>query len=285
MKPPSGYELGSAYKKDITGVFYRAVQLKLDRPVTLKILRSELVDNDRARRIFLAERDLVTSLEHPNLLLVIDTGEVDGLPYFITESTAEPTLAEALRGDDPLLETRAVAIALAIARALHHLADKACIYKNLAPQYVLLPRPSTAKLVTFRNVKPIGEAARFRGAKVQSGHYCAPELTRKDRGPVTPKTNVYALGALLYHMLAGAPPLPGKSDTAREAHAANAVPPLRETRPFMRDRAYSVVSQLMCYDQARRADPGTAVAMLDAYTKDPLVASPLKKRKRRRRRR
>ena len=153
MKTPRGYELGSAFQRDITGVYYRAVQMKLDRSVTLKILREDLMGKPRALRIFQEERDIVASLEHPNLLLAMDTGTIDGRPYFVTESTAEPTLAEALKPREPLIETRAIAIALCVARALHHLADRDLIYKNVAPKHVLLPRPASAKLITFRNIK------------------------------------------------------------------------------------------------------------------------------------
>jgi len=285
VKAPEGYELGSAYQKDITGVYYRAVQLKLDRPVTVKIFRWDLKDKTNAKRIFLQERDIVASLEHKNLLMAIDTGTVDGLPYFITESTAEPTLAEALKSKEPLIETRAVAIASCIARGLHYLTIHDLIYKNIAPKNILLPRPAHAKLLTFRNIKKIGDAPTLANANVQSGHYCAPELSRDDLGPVTPKVNVYALGSLLYQMLAGSPPVQGKSADARQAHAEGDIDPLRERRPFMRDRAYAVVSQLMCHDPARRPDTAAAVALLEAYANDPLVATPLKSRKKRRRRR
>ena len=72
MNTPTGYELGSAFHRDITGVYYRAVQMKLDRPVTLKVLREDLMDKPQARRVFEEERDIVTSLEHPNLLLAMD---------------------------------------------------------------------------------------------------------------------------------------------------------------------------------------------------------------------
>ena len=282
MKTPAGYELGSAFQKDITGVYYRAVQMALDRPVTMKILRDDLKSKPRALRIFLDERDIVASLQHSNLLMAMDTGTIDDRPYFITESTAEPTLAEALKAKEPLVETRAVAIALGMAQALHHLARKDLIYKNVTPKNVLLPRPTSAKLVTFRVVKRLSEAASFRSARVQSGHYCAPELTRDDLGPVTSKVNVYALGALLYHLLAGSPPLDGKSTEARAAHAGNDIEPLRQRRPFLRDRAYDLVGQLMCHDPEERAGTEAAVALLKAYASDPLVANPPKSSRRKR---
>jgi serine/threonine-protein kinase len=285
VRAPDGYELGSAYAQDKTGTYYRAVQLKLDRPVTLKILREDLRGNPRARRFFEEESRLVAGLEHPNLLLTINTGQIDGIPYFVTESTAEPTLAEALQRGEPMPETRAVAIALGVARALLYLHERKLIYKNIRQHNVLLPRPATPKLVTFRYVRTLAEAQSFRGANVQSGSYCAPELVRDDLGPVTVKANVYALGALLYRMLAGAPPVEGTSAEARAAHARGDIIPLKQRRPYLRDRAHATVSRLMRHDPRRRADPAGALTLLEAYQSDPLVARPLVKKPRRRRRR
>jgi serine/threonine-protein kinase len=280
-----GYEIGEAVADDRTGVLHRAVQTNLRRPVMVKLLREALRDDAAARAAFEAERDRMAGLEHGNLLLTLDTGETDGIPWVVTESTMEPTLEEALSGPEPLFETRAVSIGLGIARALHYLAGRQLLYKNVRPRNVLLPRPGTPKLLTFRNVRPLAEAASFRGANVQSGAYCAPELVREDLGPVTPRANVYALGALLYHMLAGVPPVEGPSAEARAAHAAGRVPSLKERRPYLRDRAHAVVGRLMEHDPLRRVDPAAAVALLEAYQADPLVTRPLRTRKARRRRR
>ena len=285
MRDPDGFELGSAYARDKTGILYRAVQLKLDRPVTIKALREEYKDHARARELFEKERELVAGLEQPNLLMTIDTGSQDGIPYFVTESTAEPTLVEALKSGEPMPETRAVAIAVGIARALHYLGGRKLMYKNVRPQNILLPRPATPKLITFRNVRSLAEASSFRGANVQSGSYCAPELVRSDLGAVSIKANVYALGALLYEMLAGSKPVEGTSAEARAAHAAGRITPLKERRPYLRDRAYAVVGRLMSRATKPRPDAAAAVALLEAYRNDPLVTRPPVRKKRRRRRR
>lgn len=284
MKAPDGFQLGAAVGEDRTGTLYRGVQSRLDRPVTLKVFREELKDDAKARALFLEERQLVASLEHPNLLLTLNTGDIDGVPYFVTESIAEPTLEDALSGEELPSETTAIQIAIGIAKALDYLAKRGLIYKNLAPPHVLLPRPTAPKLLTFRHVRSIAEAPRFRAAPVQSGAYCAPELVREDLGPVTIKANVYALGGILYHLLGGVPPVEGASAEARAAHAAGRLRPLKEVRPFLRDRAYVTVGRLLSHDPAVRPDPAEAVAILDEYLQDPLVTHPLKTRRKKRRR-
>ncbi|MEE8106638.1 MAG: protein kinase [Planctomycetota bacterium] len=285
MTAPPGYDLGPAYAEDATGVFYKAVQVSLARPVTVKMLREGTAKDDPAFAHFVKEIAVVTSLEHANLLLAVDSGAMRGMPYLVTESTIEPTLLKALRDREPLAEPRAVRIALGIAHAIRHLESKHFIYKNLNAKHVLLPRPAAPKLTTFRLVKPISEAAVFRRSNVQSANYCAPELVRDDLGPVTNRANVYALGALLYHMLSGLPPADGLEGDVRELHADGEIPPLKTLRPYLRDRAHTVVGKLMARDPAARPDPGTAVALLEAYANDPLLNKSITKKKRRRRRR
>lgn len=284
MKAPEGFELGAVWAEDRTGTLYRGVQSRLHRPVTIKAFREALLEDEGARERFLEERQIVAGLEHPNLLLTLGMGEVDGIPYFVTESIAEPTLADALGGEELPSETTAVAIAIGIGKALDYLARRDLVYKNLAPQNVLLPRPAAPKLLTFRHVRSIAEAARFRSTPVQSGAYCAPELVRTDLGPVTIRANVYALGGILYHLLAGMPPVDGPSAEARAANAEGRLRPLRDARPFLRDRAYVTVGRLLSHDPAVRPDPAEAVTMLEEYAQDPLVAHPLKTRRRKRRR-
>ncbi len=284
MEAPEGFQLGAAFAEDRTGTLYRGVQSRLNRPVTLKALRDDLRDDEAARALFLDERQLVATLEHPNLLLTLGTGDVDGQPYFVTESIAEPTLAETLDAEELPSETTAVRIAIGIARALAYLARSDLIYKNLSPPHVLLPQPAAPKLLTFRHVRSIAEAPRFRAAPVQSGAYCAPELVRKDLGPVTIRANVYALGGILYHLLGGVPPVEGSSAEARAAHAQGRLRPLKDVRPFLRDRAYVTVGRLLSHDPAVRPDPAEAVAMLEEYVEDPLVTHPLRTRRKKRRR-
>lgn len=271
--------------EDSTGVLIAATQVRLRRAVTLKILKKELVTNQRAQALFLAERDVVAGLEDPRLLLTLDVGETDGRPWFVTESIVQPTLQSALAHPAEIEEIRSVRIALGIAHAVHYLSTRGLIYKNVCPKNILLPRPAATKLVTFRHVRRMEEAPAFQRASVQSGLYCAPELTRDDLGPVTTKSNVYAVGAILYELLAGQPVCDGESASAREAHANGTIPALKDCRAFLRDRAYSVVSRLMAHDPQRRADSAAAVTLLEAYSNDPLVAAPLRSRKKKRRRR
>jgi serine/threonine-protein kinase len=282
MRAPDGYELGPAIGEDRTGTIHGGIQLKLNRPVTIKVLREELRTDDKARALFFEERAILAGLEHPNLLLTLGVGEVDGLPFLVTEPIPVTTLQDMLSREELPSETTAIMVALGIAKALAYLELRGLLYKNLAPKNVLVPRPTTPKLLTFRHVRAVAEAPRFRAAPVQSGAYFAPELLRKELGPVTIKANVYALGGILYHLLAGVPPVEGESAAAREAHVLGRLRPLKELRPFLRDRAHVTVGRLLSHDPAVRPGPLDAVSMLEEYLNDPLVLHPLRTRKKRR---
>ncbi|MGQ0614637.1 MAG: protein kinase domain-containing protein [Planctomycetaceae bacterium] len=282
MRAPPGYELGAAYAEDRTGVLYRAVQSSLDRPVTLKMLAEDKGGDSNAIALFIREIAIVASLEHPNLLLAVDTGTVEGRPYLVTESTAEPTLAEALKAGEPMPEPRASAIALGLMRAIHHLETKAFLYKNLRPANVLLPRPSAPKLVTYRNIKPAAQANELRRSNVQSAAYCAPELVREDLGPVSARAGVYAVGAILYQMVAGAPAVEGPSAEVRSAHAAGKVPSLKSRCPRLRSKTHALVARLMAHDPVERPNPASAVALLESLASEPMLPAPVAHRRRRR---
>lgn len=277
-RAPPGYTLGPAFAEDRTGVLYRAVQTSLGRPVTLKLLPDGRAHDRDAIALFVREIAVVASLEHPNLLLAVDTGTLDGTPFLVTESTAEPTLAEALRAGDPLPEARAVRIALGVARALQHLESKRLVYKNLRPSNILLPRPAAPKLLTFRNVRSVTEAEAFRRSNVQSAAYCAPELVRADLGPVSIRANVYALGAVLYHMAAGRPPVEGPSAEVRRVHALGRVPPLRSVAGALRPKLHAVVGRLMQHDPVARPDPASAVALLESLAHEPPLPAPRRRK-------
>ena len=285
MIAPEGLTLNKVISEDTTGLLIAATQVRLRRAVTLKILKKEFVSNERALELFRAEREVAASIDDPRLLLTLDVGETNGRPWFVTETMLEPTLRDTLAEPGELGELRAVRIALGIAQAVHYLSTRGLIYKNVCPKNILLPQPAAAKLVTFRHVRRMDEAHSFQGANAQSGLYCAPELTRDDLGEVTTKSNVYAVGAILYELLACQPVCDGNSADARAAHAAGTTPSLKEIRPFLRDRAYAVVGCLTAHDPQQRADSAASVALLEAYSNDPLVATPLRAAKKRRRRR
>ncbi len=274
-----GYCVQRVLGTDATGIYVDALQEALDRPVTIKFMHR---DGDAAvRQQFEQEVHLCTKLKHPSLLSAIDSGEVDHRPYLVTESIRLPTLAHELKGGQLIEEKRAVTLALHLARALQYLDSGRLIYRNLQPAYVLLP-DQAPRLLTYRQIRRAREADGLRAQKSQNAAYCAPELVAAELGKASIKANVYALGALLYQMLAGKPPLEGPDASVRTAHAHALVPPLRTRRPGAPERAERLVSRLMTPDPEARPSPTEAVTLLEAYLNDPFVRSPLRSRKTRR---
>ena len=278
-----GYDLRRVLGEDTTGIYLEAVQESLDRTVTVKLSRRSSGDaTDLAR--FEEEIYLCTRAKHPGLLNAIDSGEVDGRLFLVTESIRVRTLATELAEQGPVEEKRAAGLALDIAGALTYLEQKKLVYRNLQPAYVLFPG-AAPRLLTYRQVRRASEAEQLRKQKSQSAAYCAPELVTAELGEAGIQANVYALGGLLHHMLTGSAPLEGPHASVRTAHAHGLVPPVRSRRPGVAEKAERVVTRLMTPDPTERPTPKEAAVLLQDFLNNPLAQQPLRSTRRRRRRR
>jgi WD40 repeat protein/tetratricopeptide (TPR) repeat protein len=200
-----GYELLEVVGKGGMGVVYRARQLGLGRIVALKmILHAEYAGADDRRR-FQGEAEAVARLQHRHIVQIHEVGEAGGVPYFSLEYCSGGSLEEQLDGTPweapraaQLVETLAGAVAAAHAAGI--------IHRDLKPGNVLLTEDGTPKVADFGLAKRLDVPGQTQtGAIVGTPSYMAPEQAggKKDVGPAA---DVYALGAILYELLAGRPP-------------------------------------------------------------------------------
>ena len=253
-----GYEVLGVLGRGGMGVVYRARREGLDRDVALKMVLAGAAaapaDLDRFRSEALA----VARLQHPNIVQVYDVGEQDGQPFLALEYVSGGSLADRLDGT-PLPPRQAAEILLPLARAVHHAHERGIIHRDLKPANVLLasgaasaPRvtqtrgadaaplaESVPKITDFGLVKRLDDdAGRTRtGTVLGSPSYMAPEQAAGDVKAVGPAADVYALGAILYEMLAGRPPFRGDSvlETLRQVLEHDPVPPGRFQPKVPRD--------------------------------------------------
>ena len=202
------------------GEVYRAADPRLGREVAIKVLRGELdaAALDRFRR----EARIIAALAHPNTLAVFDVGDENGMPFIVSELLAGGTLRTKLFG--PLPVTEAIAIARQIAAALTAAHERGVIHRDLKPENVFILPDGTAKLLDFglaRQARPLVSAADQETMASQldtrlatqagmiSGTvgYMAPEQARGEEGD--PRTDVFALGVIVYEMLTGERPFTG----------------------------------------------------------------------------
>jgi serine/threonine protein kinase len=206
-QPFGKYELLEEIGRGGMGVVYRARQPDLDRLVAIKmILSRRLASPDDVHR-FHAEARAAGSLRHPNIVAIHDAGEVHGQHFFAMDFVEGRSLAQALAGGP--FEPRQAAQCLAtIGRAVQYLHEHHIIHRDLKPSNILLAPDGTPFVTDFG----LAKALAFDSPHTQTGTmvgtlgYMAPEQTLGDSGSVSPQSDVYSLGAILFELLTGRPP-------------------------------------------------------------------------------
>jgi eukaryotic-like serine/threonine-protein kinase len=187
-------------------VVYLARDEELDRPVALKVLADNLAADDSFRKRFLREARLAAGLAHRNVVQVYDSGEDDGRPYIVMEYVEGETLADELarRGTFPPAE--AIELGLQICAGLDHAHRKGLVHRDIKPQNILICPDGTLKIVDFGIARSThGSRVTEVGTVLGTAAYLAPEQASGDE-EVTAAADVYALGVVLYEMLAGRTP-------------------------------------------------------------------------------
>jgi serine/threonine protein kinase len=237
----AGYEVLGVLGRGGMGVVYRARQLALDRTVALKMIlaESEAGPTDLAR--FRAEAAALARLQHPNIVQIYDVGEADGRPYVVLEFVAGGSLAQHLHGT-PLPARSAAQLVETLARAVHAAHANGVIHRDLKPANILLKDERETAGDECGNLAPLaarlaslvpkitdfglakfagsdGEGQGLRGPTVTgellgTPNYMAPEQAMVPRPPLGPAADVYALGAILFELLTGRPPLTGETALA-----------------------------------------------------------------------
>ena len=237
------FKILSLIAKGGMGRVYRAEQSPLGRVVALKVLHptySGEEDPEFSRR-FTLEASVVSRLKHPNTVTVYDYGQTaEGVLFMAMELLEGRTLHRLLREEGALDPARATHIALQIARSLREAHGQGVIHRDLKPANVFLIHHDDdrdfVKVLDFGLVKNLdeaeGESLTKTGLFMGSPKYMAPEQIRGDR--CTPATDVYALGVMLFEMLAGKVPFERtNSANLLLAHVNDAVPAMQQVNPLI----------------------------------------------------
>jgi len=253
------------------GVVYRAWQISLNREVAVKmILRGPLASSaDRER--FRAEAEAAARLDHKGIVPVYDFGEHDDRPYFCMKYVKGRTLAQVLA--EGLMTARDSArILAAVARASHFGHRQGVLHRDLKPSNIMIDNDGEPHITDFGLAKRDTdvESLTRSGAVLGTPAYMAPEQAAGARGQVGPRSDVYSLGSILYHMLTGRPPFQAASavDTVLMVLEQDPVPP-RVINPKV-DRNLELIA-LKCLQKPAdlRYDSAQALASdLEAYLED-----------------
>ena len=239
------YELERELGQGGMGVVYLARDTGLNRKVALKILRSDLSDDSTFAQKFLDEVEVTASLAHPNIIRVYTLGEQDGRLYLVMEHLDQPSLEQKMDEGGKLSERDVLEIGIGIASALQFAHEETgMIHRDIKPGNILFGRGNIPKLADF------GLAAGARSALGQQDeiwgtpYYVSPERLNREEEDI--RSDIYSLGATLYHAMAGRAPF--EADTAEEVakrHLFDRPPPLRSLCPSANEQTVYTVDRCL----------------------------------------
>jgi tRNA A-37 threonylcarbamoyl transferase component Bud32 len=254
------YEIVRLLARGGMAVVYLVRQPALDREVVLKRLDLESDDPTLAQR-FVGEARLAATLDHPNIVTLFDFFEDDGVPYIAMEYVAGGSL-RALIGELQLPQL--FGLAEGILAGLGHAEQREIAHRDLKPENVLLTRRGGAKIADFgiaRAYNSLTHRLTTSGMAIGTPAYMAPEQALN--APIGPYTDLYALGVIVYELLAGRPPFgSGTPLGVLYRHVHQPVPPLKDLIPSPQPALCAWVERLLAKDPAAR--PQSALEAWDA---------------------
>jgi tetratricopeptide (TPR) repeat protein/predicted Ser/Thr protein kinase len=219
LKDFGDYELLEEIARGGMGVVYRARQKSLDRIVAVKLLLSGSLSGDDLIRRFKMEAVSAGSLHHPNIVAIHEVGIHDGQHFLVMDFVSGPNLSDLVR-DQPLPGERAATYVKTIAEAIHSAHEKGVLHRDLKPSNVLIDENDEPRVSDFGLARQIdGDSSlTLSGQMLGSPNYMPPEQAAALHQKVGRWSDVYGLGAILYHLLTGRPPFQGAtiSDTVHQ---------------------------------------------------------------------
>ena len=245
------------------GTVYRALQISLNRDVAIKVLNSDQALDPTNLKRFTREATAVSSINHPNIVQVLDIGEEDGVHYIAMEYVHGTTVSEMLKEHGRFSYRNAVSICCQVASALSKLHAAGLIHRDIKPSNIMVSDNLRAKLADFgvaalENADD-DERLTMTRAAVGTPYYMSPEQV-KARESLTGASDVYSLGVVLYEMLVGKHPFGEATPTEAMIQQCNdTFPPIRRFCTDIPDELEAVIDKCLAKDKDERFPDGTAL--------------------------
>lgn len=254
------YRVDSELARGGMATVFRARDLRLDRPVALKVMRDDLARDDVFVRRFVHEARAAARLQHPHIVSVYDQGDDDGVVYLAMELVEGRTLRDVIRTEAPLSTRAALSLLVPVTEALAAAHADGMVHRDVKPENVLLGRGriSNVKVADFGLARVEGVSNATTEMLWATVAYLAPEQVEHDSSDA--RTDVYAVGLLLFELLTGQKAFPGQ-DPVRVAyeHVHGGVPRVREVVPTVPRAVEDLILRASAVEPQDRPQDGSAL--------------------------
>jgi len=258
---------------------YRAVDKKLHRNVTLKVLREEFVSDINFLNRFEIEARAIASLNHANIVNVYDVGKEDDVNYIVMEYIHGKTLKELILEKAPFSNESMLGVASQIAAALIHAHENGIIHRDIKPQNILCMPNGIVKVADFgiaRSHNSRRDNDEF--STMGSVHYISPEVACSD--PIDFRSDLYSLGIVMYEMMTGELPFDSdNSDEVATAHVEAPFPNVRKKNPEILPIVREIIVRLTNKQPFRRYQSANSLyhdiqrAIMECTSSEPRISA------------
>lgn len=252
-------------------IVYKAKCHRLNRLVAVKILKSDLAQDEDFRRRFNAESQAVAQLSHPNIVSVYDVSKGGDIEYIVMELIDGITLKQYMEKRGQLNWRESLHFITQIMRGLSHAHSRGIVHRDIKPQNVMVLRDGSVKVADFGIACLENAAQTLTQEALGSVHYISPEQARGDRTDA--RSDIYSAGVVLYEMLTGRLPFEGDSAVSVAIQHLSSVPLApREVNPDIPEQLELICMKAMAPDLEKRYPSADAmIADLEAFRKNPGV--------------
>ncbi|MEO7454757.1 MAG: protein kinase [Gemmatimonadaceae bacterium] len=247
------YSLDRELGRGGMGIVYLAREVRLARPVAIKVLPRALAERPDLREAFLRESQTVARLNHPNIVPVYAAGERDGFVYIVMAYVDGITLGERIRSRGPLLPGQGARVLREVAWALAYAHGARIVHRDISAENILLERGGERAIVTDFGIASAMQTAALDadGNVMGNAHYVSPEQAAGE--PVDARSDLYSLGITGYYALTGRLPFDGETSAEVVTQHLMAIPPsITSVAPSVPPRLAAAVERCLHKEPIRR---------------------------------
>lgn len=268
------YELLEVIGRGGMGVVYRARQLSLNRVVAVKMIHENRPSSEENRKRFFAEAEATARLTHPGIVSVYEVSEFDGHPFFSMQFVSGETLSERLK-QGPVPQRSAAQIMAEVCRAIDYAHQQGVLHRDIKPSNIMLDSLNQVRVTDFGLAKFANSSDNLTrsGAVLGTPSYMSPEQASGRASQLGPRSDIYSLGAVLYHLLTGRPPFIAESPLQLALQVLeHDPPPPRMLEPSI-DRDLEMIVQhcIQKPPDLRYANAGEMANDLESFLRDEPV--------------